>query len=333
MDNTPIQTDSVKAVYSPLIRAHLFRRFVAFTVDSIVLGVIGLVLSIPFSNVFYALGENGWWIGAIIALLYFSICHTQIIRGQTAGSKLLGISVVGIDGRYLTTYKALLRDFLFLVSYFGNSLVYAYLFPLSMGSIAVGTIFSSYVTVLFVFLLFGSNRRGLHDLAVGSIVVHTKQYAVLSDDEKKVFLSRPLRLKWPLVISGLLIISGILVSILFIGFKNPLSDLLSLQQNLNTIPGAEINSINLTYFAGEASSTTLQIGVAVNRKAFTDHSQLDTLSYEIYSRTIKQYPEINQVDSIQLRFSSGYNIGIWSFNEGVSTSTGVQDLLASTTKS
>jgi uncharacterized RDD family membrane protein YckC len=95
-------------------------------------------------------GDGGWSARGAIAffMLLFSAMYTTVlhaITGQTIGKNLVGIRVVGTDGRLLTFGAALLRY----GGYYGS------LLPFTLGFIMAGL---------------RRDKRALHDLIAGSRV-------------------------------------------------------------------------------------------------------------------------------------------------------------------
>ena len=64
------------------------RRFFAFLIDSLIIGLIGRLSGLVFGDFYAQLGNSGLLIGAIIVLLYFGICNSKITNGKTLGKKL-----------------------------------------------------------------------------------------------------------------------------------------------------------------------------------------------------------------------------------------------------
>lgn len=323
---------------NPLIRARLLRRFFAGIIDTLFLGFVGTVLSIPFSEIFFALGQNGSWIGGLIALAYFTFSQSKYTRGQTLGYKLLGIRVITMGGASLSFKNSFIRSFLFLLPSFGYSLTS--LVPNLMAGQIWSIVLACYAVSLLVFVLFHPLHRGLHDLASGAIVVNRKQYETLTDDDKRKFFERPVSLKRPQIISGIALILIFGVGIAFL-FMNPLktdslSDLVNLQQTLNEIPGISVHTVQiqkrLTLAGeGELDDKGLLIGVSVERMIFIDKEKLDFLEQQIDSQIVSAYPDIQDLDYIKVTFSSGYNIGILTFNENANYASSVKELLGVST--
>ena len=81
-------------------------RFLALLIDSVIIGVVGGLLSLPFHN---ATGVLGGSIG-ILTLLYFIVMEAT--RGATLGKMALGLRVVKTDGSPISWSESIIRNLL-----------------------------------------------------------------------------------------------------------------------------------------------------------------------------------------------------------------------------
>lgn len=89
-------------------RAGLGTRFVAALIDSLLLGVVSIVLSV-------ALGANGGrGLGTLLSLAYFA--YYEGTRGQTIGKQTMKIRVVKADGQEMTIGDGVVRSIMRLIS-------------------------------------------------------------------------------------------------------------------------------------------------------------------------------------------------------------------------
>ena len=119
-------------------------RFIGYLIDSIIVGVIGSILS-------YASMTVGGALSSIIALLGFLVSvgyYTYFFgNGQTPGMTAMKIKLIGTDGTYPIGYgKGFLRW--------------------------IGMIISAMVILLgFIWILIDKKRQGWHDKIAGTYVV------------------------------------------------------------------------------------------------------------------------------------------------------------------
>jgi uncharacterized RDD family membrane protein YckC len=161
----PVSVHEIPPPYAPLsteetqnLRGHhagFASRFIAFIFDSIVsIGVFMLTLSaISFaasvltgSSIRYS-RANTWVVLAFFAWEFLYYAYFWTSSGKTLGMVLLGVQVVGQDGSSVGTKRGLIRTLAF---------------PLSFLTLGIG----------FLGILFGRDRRALHDVIAGTAVVY-----------------------------------------------------------------------------------------------------------------------------------------------------------------
>jgi uncharacterized RDD family membrane protein YckC len=145
-------------------RAGFWLRFVAFTIDTVILGVfsfllliLGVVLTTPggeLSNFDFEF-EGSFalfplWLSGVItaAAAYFTILHSDY--GQTIGKSLLGLEVCTPDGEALSYSQALFRW-------------------LAYGASA------AFFGLGFLWVALNPAKRGWHDLLANTIVITPKE--------------------------------------------------------------------------------------------------------------------------------------------------------------
>lgn len=313
-----------KPVKETKLTTSLFKRFFAFVIDTWILGIFGLLLSIPYSDVFFALGFNGWWIGFIISLLYYSLSQTAKFEGQTIGARILKIATISTNGNYLTLKSALIRNTLLLIIFYNSGILA--LIPYSHMNILIfcQTIFFSYIAAFFVYLLFNTKHRGIHDLASESIVVNKKAYETLSVKGKKELNKTYVSGRNPLRISAVLIALIIIASIV-ITIINPIKntffgDFYKLSTTIENKTGLKLPSVMERIGIDQKGnhSNAIVVTVSVDRDTFMDTDKLKSLDKKIKKLVTANYHDLEGINEIDVVFNSGYSIGIWTFNENIS---------------
>jgi len=151
---SPQVTDSV-AAYSaaPLgemkpapVYAGFWVRFVAFLIDTLILFVIGIVISILFGA-----GAHSRLLGLLIGWMYFAVMESSPAQA-TFGKQVLGLVVTDINGQQLTFGRATGRYFAKLLS--GLTLL--------IGYIMAG---------------FTAKKQALHDMIAGTLVIRAQARA------------------------------------------------------------------------------------------------------------------------------------------------------------
>ena len=152
--------------------APIWRRFLAFAIDCLILGAVGIVIGMFLFNTLAALGPWGRLLGFLLVLPYFTLFESRIGDGQSAGKRVLGIRVVDLHGNHISLDDSLLRYIVCALPFFLNSL------PLPV------TRLSGFTSAALAFIVFGAGganlyllifnrntRQGLHDLAASTYVV------------------------------------------------------------------------------------------------------------------------------------------------------------------
>jgi uncharacterized RDD family membrane protein YckC len=155
-----IETPEQIALEFPL--AGVGSRFLAVAIDTLIQAALGVALFLVWIAVLATFvatvgNEAGVWTLAIAVLAGFVVLYGYFAvfeilwQGQTPGKRIIGLRVIGADGRPLTAYQALLRNLLRLVDQLP-------------GLYGIG----------IVSVLFSSRNQRLGDLAAGTVVIHER---------------------------------------------------------------------------------------------------------------------------------------------------------------
>lgn len=317
-------TDKVK---EKKIVVGFWLRLVSDIFDAIILGLFGFLLSIPFRDFFYKMGEDGLWLGLVITFLYTGILQSSIGQGQSLAKKALKIQVLRKNGSYLSLPRSFAR-YLIIAMIFYNQWIGTALFntlPFLRNDI-FSTIFSYSIFVLMigciVLVAFHPLKRGLHDFLVDSIVVRKGQFSV----EKLKELENAKKAKFAI---GMWLLLSILVVGGFQYFFN---------KQINTQP---LMMEPLISFSEQIDNETLLDNVGVSHYWFksAQGEQTDTLIVAGFMKKdsfeqreialeeankavaiVKDYSRIDECDQINVIIRSGFNIGITGVTKGGSFS-------------
>jgi uncharacterized RDD family membrane protein YckC len=126
-------------------RAGFWRRFGAYLIDAILVGIVGGILEIALKGVGYALA-------ILLYLAYFT--YFEGSTGQTPGKRTLGIRVVDFEtGRSIGYGRAVIRS--------------------------VGRYLSALVILIgYLWMLWDREKQTWHDKLAGSVVVPLSAYPV-----------------------------------------------------------------------------------------------------------------------------------------------------------
>lgn len=149
------------------------RRLLAFIIDGFFIYGIGLLIN-ALSGIWLLqhFGEDGWWVGLSITGIYFGLIDSSLTEGKGFGKRLMKIEVRATDGKCLNPIIALLR---FLPIAAVGAVVFFVRFrnpyePLTWGICLAGILLA---LGLATFAVAHPQRRSLHDLLVGSVVVRS----------------------------------------------------------------------------------------------------------------------------------------------------------------
>ena len=164
------------------------RRFFAFLIDTLIIGIFGKIIGWSFEDAFLQIGNFGKAIGATVVLLYFGIFNSKLMNGQTLGKLLLKIRVVDKNSNSISVAKGLLRALPFALYILLNGLPVsdsADLYP----SLILGTILFS-IPVLEIYFAIANNEslQSLHDIIAKTYVIPTKSEGSIDFANKKAIL-------------------------------------------------------------------------------------------------------------------------------------------------
>ena len=287
-----------------------WHRLAALAVDVLLLGAVGFLLGLLFSEQFIALGPWGRWLGFIIELGYFGLLNSRLGNGQTLGKRLLKIRVVDGANQLLSLPRTMIRAAILAIPFALNGIeagglaTNLYLMvPLSV------LLFGGLFGILYLYIFNRRTRQSLHDLAVGSFVVNAD--ALESDTEREPIWP------WHLRLVGLILIVAAAVPFYTRHLaQTPLfQNMLATQQLLQQEPEVTRSAISVTTqktFGGADAGhdarhfITAQIFLTQNRL------QDEALAKKLASRIVTSMPDASEVDAIQIILVRGYDIGIFS---------------------
>ena len=280
------------------------RRFFAFLIDSLIIGLVGQLSGLVFSDFYAQLGNSGRLIGAVVVLLYFGICNSKITNGKTLGKKLLKIRVVNRNSKPISVSKSFLRAswFTIFMAFGGSSFSNSSCIPLV---IVVGTlIFSISILEIYFVIVNKKTLQSFHDLLIDSFVVSAKSEGQISYTNKKSSFY------------GGAVIPVILL-IAFTGLnlfaKNTyVADMVKIIETINS----ELPVYNTSMYrhsettaalSGE-SSTTKYINVTVIKKNKDENNE--ALAVKIAKIIFDSKFAFNEGETLCITIVEGYDIGI-----------------------
>jgi uncharacterized RDD family membrane protein YckC len=155
----------------PRVISGFWRRLLAFILDGLLLGLVGVVLGLFFFDPLARLGGWGRLLGFCIALVYFGVLNSAIAGGQTIGKRIMKIQVVDRSGHSISPARSFLRYAILGAPFFLDHLV----IPLSVtmspiGALIVLILFGFGGAIVYLFIFNRRTRQSLHDLVMGTFV-------------------------------------------------------------------------------------------------------------------------------------------------------------------
>lgn len=279
------------------------RRTFAFVIDSLLLGVTGLVVGAILSKQFAALGPWGRLLGFAIAVTYFGVTQSRIGGGQSPGMRILGLKLIHRDGSLLEPWPAMGRAALFCVAYFLSSLP-AYLSggnPWITGLVSM-PLFAVYFSIAYLLVFNRKTHQSLHDLVVGAHVVK-------ADNGPLALPAGPVWRGHAIIASASIVVmtvAGILFT-LPIWSQNPFTSMIQLQQALTREPGVQNVTLAVNFY--QSNGVTVP-ALRVNAIIDASVSQREAMAYRIARTALANYPDAQRLRSVTVTLSTGYDIGI-----------------------
>ncbi|GEM_PF-3020143 len=156
--------------------AGAFKRFLAFFVDFIILNMIAVAITYPFSNFISQNPEVISLITFLFIFIYFGIFDSKKFSGKSPGKRLFKIQLIQSNETYLTPKNAGLRALILqapiivygLIDLIRNMTALSWL--INLINIADFILYSLYLGNVF-FLIFHPQKCGIHDLIFKTCVI------------------------------------------------------------------------------------------------------------------------------------------------------------------
>lgn len=166
---------STEPLGEPQQIAGFWRRLLAFFLDCMLLGAIGVVIGSLFLQQLVELGPWGRLLGFVVAIVYFGVFNSKLGKGQTPGKRVLKIKVVARDGALLSVPKAFLRFIPLGAPWFLNNAQFPEsVFQSPLINLLSVVVFGIGLSVIYLYVFNRRSRQSLHDLLVGSCVVSSQ---------------------------------------------------------------------------------------------------------------------------------------------------------------
>jgi len=312
MPDVPEPADeSIPAVAAPddaplpgFRRAGRWRRLLAIVIDLLVLAAIGGLVMIPLWRILVGWGPYGRVFGFVLMPLYLGLLGSRIGGGQTVGKRLVGLRVIGVDGRLLSPARSWLRATLVSLPYLLNK------WPLVPGPVV------AFLMGLLIFGLGGSilyfmlaNRRtgqAPHDLLTGTVVVPV---GVGTEGMPRVW-----RGHWGIFLG---VAAGIAALGTGVGYMlqsklgTTMGDLQVAWLEMQRRPDVFSVAINHKTVYRTASAPAQILTLTVWTRGRLDDHQV--LAREVALDALRLYPPARKVDAIHVVVTQAADVGVFSW--------------------
>jgi uncharacterized RDD family membrane protein YckC len=288
--------------------AGFWRRWAAFLLDVLALGIVGWIAGLFLAETFIRLGAWGRLLGFSVSLVYFGVLNSRLANGQTLGKKLLKIKVVSRSGSPLSVASAFLRFLPIGAPWFLNNaqlpgyiLFSAWIYILGILVFGVG------LSVLYLYLFNRTSRQSLHDLIVGS-------YVVTSNATSPVPAKAPG--KGHLVVCTILVVASGVVPFFMkkLVADEPFLSLMKVYHAVSAEPfvlSAQVNK-GMNFASKSAPEKNTHDFLSVIAYCKEPDIENPELAKRLALLAISADSSIKSLDSIQITLVYGYDIGIAS---------------------
>lgn len=299
-----------------------WRRFLAWLIDVLMLGVIGQIIGVLFSTFLFSIGPYGRPIGLLFTIPYFGIMNSKIGGGQTFGKRIMKIAVRNKDNEPIELWRSVMRiSLLALPSLFNQWSIPVFQNPIVVWFLSL-IVFGLGGAIFYTMIFNRKARQGIHDLILGTYVVHLPEKPIES------FPTTP-RLHWIVTTVWIGIVAiGTLVTALIapsIVSKTALAPVMSLYAILQDDPRFFTVGVNDHTFYGSNGKTSHSLIITVWYKGKLAESDRNEVVESIVKTVLENTENIDNYDGIQVKITSAYDIGIASANISLSFGNSIEE--------
>jgi uncharacterized RDD family membrane protein YckC len=293
----------------------LWRRILAFLIDSVAILIAGSILGYVFFGLFMELGPAGRLVGYFVGFCYFAIVESSYGHGQSLGKRFLLLQVVDKDGSPLSIEKSAIRYTVFAIPW----LLIAVALPISrtpslMSLLLGGFIFGVGGATLYLMVFNRNTRQCVHDLAAGS-------YVAEAGSNGPVAACPVWKPHWFVAADIVLLAAfgGILMQ--RAKERGSTAQLFADARQVELLPGVQSASI-LRVTAQDRNSKG--DGLLVQVRCTISNSDQEALASQIADSIVTTDPTIDQYGMLRIVLIRGYDIGIFrsSFSQTYSDTPG-----------
>lgn len=284
------------------------RRILAFCLDYALLAILGAAVVWVFGMRLIWLSDKGHWLGFAVTLLYFGLLNSRFGNGKTVGKRLMRIEVCRTDGAPLGFAASLLRYSPFALVWIAD-FTPEYISPFSLVGQGLGSLAFLINLALVIFLLSHPQRRSVHDIIAGTVVVRSET----------PFQVQPVSVKRPIVIFavvGVLFGTALVLSNWFLSSMPQIQKAVRMWNVIYKEPGLKSPSVLISTRKTKDSKPTKSLVVAASVsdfRDFADKRRSDEIAANIRRALVLSHEIPSDVQSMSVTLRSGYSLGLWNF--------------------
>jgi uncharacterized RDD family membrane protein YckC len=282
----------------------LWRRIVAVVIDSIIVGIAGTLVALPFFDTFSRLGAWGRLVGFCLSLPYFVLLNSRVGNGQTLGKRVVHLQVVDRRGEPISVARAFVRYFVLSMPFFLNRLA----LPITRTPVVITyflglVVFGLSAVTIYLVLFNRRTRQGVHDLAVGSYV---------ADADKSGALAVLPIWKGHWAVLGTLAVAGVIGGKLLemklmrlADFPAMLADA-RVVENMDHVQSAGVSDLTWTSLSGSEKKRIYVVNVFWSGT----QNEEERFANQAASRILENNPRVADRDLLRIVVVRGYDLGI-----------------------
>ena len=287
--------------------AGFWRRFLAWIIDVVILGVFGQIIGFAFSFILFHIGPYARPIGLLFSVPYFGIMDSKMGGGQTFGKRLMKIAVRDQHNEPIALWRAVARFLVLALPTLFNG------WSLPIFQKPVFAWFGTFVVfglggaILYTMLFNRKARQGIHDLLLGTYVVY------LPGNPIKSFPPTPRIHK----IVSLVWISVVAIGAFVLAFTTPslvsdtpLAPVMQLHERLQDDPRFFTVSLTDNTVHSPNGETRRFLIISVWYDGKPDEKERQKVMNDLVTNVFENFPEIDRYDGIQVKIMAAYDIGI-----------------------
>lgn len=307
--------DTPQEVLPPTFEiAGFWRRIAAFIVDTLVVSIPFFILGFAFTDVSFALGPYGIFIGYGVFILYWGYFNSESRNGQTLGKKALKIAVISKDNKYLSIQNSFLRaialgSVFILVEWPFTPMRFPFIAQLISAAGSIGGL-----VILYGLVFNRTTRQGIHDLFV-------KSYVVKAPPKKKKAAPMLPKIHKNFMIGISIVGALLIVGSTFVAFSNPTfgvlgendwENMIDVQRELVAKEGVFSAGVLRTFFKSFDSGTTtngLEINLWINKSCEKNPTYCEELFKDTVQIALEGF-DVEDLDVLEITIGSRFDFGL-----------------------